>query len=57
MNNILMAKLVVGFALFITWVVLEYLPPKDTQVDVEKLKTYIQMVLMGLAGNMLPQGG
>jgi len=49
--TILYIKLIVGVILFGSWMLLEYKPPADK--DVDGLKTFIKMTLGALAGNMV----
>lgn len=54
MNALLIVKLIVGVILFLTWVALEYCPPKVA--DVDSLKTFIKMTLGGLVGHLVSGG-
>ena len=54
MSPIVIAKLIVGFILFVAWMILEYRPP--TASDVDGLKTFIKMTLGALVGNLTSGG-
>lgn len=50
-NEILLVKVGVGAMLFLAWLLLEYKPPVDK--DVDGLKTFIKMTLGGLVGHLI----
>lgn len=53
MTDPLMYRLIAGVLLFAAWLLLEYFPPKDTSVGVDKIKAFIQLAL----GYLLGMGG
>jgi pheromone shutdown protein TraB len=55
MSSLVYVKVAVGFGLFAAWMLLEYCPPKVS--DVDSLKTFIKMTLGGLVGNLVTPGG